>query len=549
MHMSRFLKIAIPTGIAGYAKYDISIVYDDVKQVHVDYKLKEEPAIEELNGEYHISVQGKRTWFYRSNGNITITLPTSIQNITLDYVGKLNFDGEKGKSKDVVIKSVGNTLVKNLQADRILFNNTAGSINTENLTANIVDLNSTAGSVKTKNINTHRLYVKVSAGSIESKSNMIGDYCEFKSSAGSIKADVEFKNNGKFYSDTTTGSIEASVKNYKEAELSSSVGAIVADLVPNENSTTKLTASVSSIKANVKGFKGNLNTSASSGRVKLTRNGEKVEFLPGGGDSKYDISIRNGDQPHVQIEYKLYNDEIVQVKDNREISFKGKNRWFKRLNGDIHITLPKTLSRVDIDYIGKLKWDGNQITSGVVNCVGELMINDLNANEFEIKSLAGKVELDHLISKDVKIHSNAGTKLVATNHAGSIETTGIVSEYCEFNCKVGLIKADITTNNGQVVADSNTGTIEVHIKNYLSLDLKSTVGSINADLEPASKSTTSIHASVASIKATISGFKGTVTTSPNSQVLVNGRRKDVPSGDSTIVAKTNAGDIKLNFTD
>lgn len=60
------------------------------------------------------------------------------------------------------------------------------------------------------------------------------------------------------------------------------MGSIVADLVPNQKSKTTLNASVASIKATIKGFKGSLITSSSAGKVKLLKNGEKVDYVQGG---------------------------------------------------------------------------------------------------------------------------------------------------------------------------------------------------------------------------------------------------------------------------
>lgn len=116
----------------------------------MDYRLKEEPIIQDLNGEYQIAINGKHTWFHRSKGTINIVLPTDIEKVKVDFVGKLNFQGNTGKSKNIEIKSVGKIEVEDLKAENIKFNNASGTITADNIVAKTVDINSASGSIRTQ---------------------------------------------------------------------------------------------------------------------------------------------------------------------------------------------------------------------------------------------------------------------------------------------------------------------------------------------------------------------------------------------------------------
>ncbi|KAJ3268295.1 hypothetical protein HDV01_003206 [Terramyces sp. JEL0728] len=283
----------------------VQVYFEDIKEIQIEYEIQWKNVIThhcEMSGttfEARITSKGKMfNWFFGNTGQVVVRIPTFFNlNIDFHLCGEVSWNGGTTLLQNVhIISLAGAISIDNMYASSIEIESMAGGIKFSNATSSKIILKSSGGSIKTHSVTADDLLIDSAAGGIECTEYKITNVADIQSSAGSIKAHIDFVQNSKGKADiyTSAGSVQAIVTGYKELSLNSSAGSIKADLAPHEISHSKLSSSAGSVTANIKNFMGTYECSTSAGSSRVRRNGEKVtrdfDVLPGNGTVKANSS-------------------------------------------------------------------------------------------------------------------------------------------------------------------------------------------------------------------------------------------------------------------
>ncbi|KAJ3268294.1 hypothetical protein HDV01_003205 [Terramyces sp. JEL0728] len=281
----------------------------------------------------------------------------------------------------------------------------------------------------------------------------------------------------------------------------------------------------------------------------------------------------------IQIDYKIESKTIInhcqdlkRGKYVAEITTKGRFvNWFSGKPGQVIVRIP-THFRINVDFkvCGELIWNG-----------GPSLLQDV-----DIKSSYGIVRIDKMYATDIEVHSSAGgiafsnstsSKIVLKSSGGTIKSYNVTADNVRIKCSAGEIEcteykvtneAEIKASGGSIKAHidfipgakgeadihTSAGSVQAIVTGYNDTSIKSSAGSVKADLMPLKKSDTKLVSSAGSVTANIKDFHGTYKckASVGSAIIRRNGEKVTPTNDvlpgpGYVKAHSSAGSVTVNF--
>ena len=196
---------------------------------------------------------------------------------------------------------------------------------------------------------------------------------------------------------------------------------------------------------------------------------------------KGEIFSVKADNVLTNFESKL-NDNVLKIKE------KTNKLWYQKYNGVITITINENIL------------DNLEINHGA----GNLLVDGINANEFELEHGAGKVELNNVSFQKTSISGGAGEIIVNSSNlknldlyigAGKTSIEAYIEGKSEINCGVGALDITLLGNEEdyQIKVSKGVGSIKINDDNqknnqvfgngHNTIELNGGVGSINVNFK------------------------------------------------------------------